>query len=122
MRRSGLTVRPLATHRRSTGWMPRNPGPIRLLALQVLTEPADALTSFSVHRVVEWLRLPPQTSLVNVLVPVDGLAGVPAESVFDSQINVLVQPVDASGPLAVTEPLTASSPTFSMHAAAALAT
>jgi len=35
---------------------------------------------------------------------------------------VLVQPVDATGPLAVTEPLTASSPTFSMHAAAALAT
>ena len=63
-----------------------------------------------------------RTPLVNLLVPVDRLTGVRPGAVFDSQVNVLVQPVDASGPLAATEPLTGTSPTFTMHAAAALAT
>ncbi|MEP6559464.1 MAG: hypothetical protein ABJD68_00105 [Nakamurella sp.] len=103
-------------------WIPRNPGPIRLIALQTLTDPSAAVTAEAVHGVVESLRLPPGTPLVNLLIPVDGIVGVPLEAVFDSQVNVLVQPVDGTGPLAATEPLTEQSPTFAMHGAAALAT
>ncbi|MET0965995.1 MAG: hypothetical protein ABWZ02_06340 [Nakamurella sp.] len=103
-------------------WIPRNPGPVRLIALQTLTEPSGAITAEAVHAVVAALRLPPGTPLVNLLIPVDGLVGVPPEAVFDSQVNVLVQPVDGTGPLAATEPLTEQSPTFVMHGAAALAT
>lgn len=103
-------------------WIPRNPGPIRLVALQVLTDPTASMTSQEVRQLVEALRLPPRTPLVNLLVPVDRLTGVSDAALFDSQVNVLVQPVDGAGPQAATEPLVERSPTFSMHAAAATAT
>ncbi len=120
---SGLLIeRGIARSVDLRSWIPRNPGPIRLIALQALTEPSAAITADSVQAVVESLRLPPGTPRVNLVIPVDRLVGVPQEAVFDSQINVVVQPVDGTGPLAATEPLNAQSPTFVMHGAAALAT
>jgi len=103
-------------------WIPRHEGPIRLICLQVLTDPSGAVDQGMVQGVIDQLRLPSGTPLINLLAPVDGLTGLPASVVFDSQVNVLVQPVDATGPQAPSEPLTDSSRTFAMHIAAALAT
>ena len=78
--------------------------------------PVEDVTAF-----LQAVRLPPGAPLVNLLVPADGTEAV-ADAIFDSQVNVLVQPVDAADPQAVIEPLGTGSPTFAMHAAAALCT
>ncbi len=121
--RSGMLIEQgVATPIDLRAWIPRHPGPIRVIAMQVLTQPSDAMTSGAVHRVTQTLRLPPRTPLLNLMVPVDRLSGVSPSAVFDSQVNVLVQPIDGTGPQAATEPLDQRSQTFSMHAAAAFAT
>ena len=103
-------------------WIPRHEGDIRLISLQVLSEPACAVDLGMIHAVIDRLRLPSGTPLINLLAPGDGLTGLPTWAVFDSQLNVLIQPVDATDPRAASEPLTGSSPTFAMHVAAAVAT
>lgn len=103
-------------------WMPRNPGRVRVVCLQSLSEPDGWVGEREVFALREVLRLPPETPLVNLLVPAEGTEGVGDGPVFDSQINVLVQPVDATDPAAAIEPLSERSPTFDMHAAAALCT
>ncbi|MBM9476491.1 hypothetical protein JL107_08565 [Nakamurella flavida] len=103
-------------------WLPRNPGPVRLVTLQVLDGPDAVLPADAVRRVADEVRLPPGTVAVNVLVPVDRLAPVSTDAVHDSQVNILVQPVDGSTPVSATEPLTVRSPMFPAHGAAALAT
>ncbi|WP_420124388.1 hypothetical protein [Nakamurella sp.] len=103
-------------------WMPRNPGRVRVVCLQALSESDGWVGEREVYALREVLRLPPETPLVNLLVPAEGTEGVGDGPVFDSQINVLVQPVDATDPAAAIEPLSSRSPTFDMHAAAALCT
>lgn len=102
-------------------WLPRNPGPARVVALQSIAEPRGSVPVEDVYAFLQSVRLPPGAPLVNLLVPADGTEAV-ADAIFDSQVNVLVQPVDAADPQAVIEPLGTGSPTFAMHAAAALCT
>lgn len=103
-------------------WMPRNPGPVRVVSVQSLSEPGGSVPVHEVAALLEVVRLPPSVPLVNLLIPAERTEGIGPEAVFDSQVNVLVQPVDASDPQAAIEPLTPSSPTFAMHAAAAVCT
>ena len=103
-------------------WLARHPAPVRLVTLQVIAGPPDAMGVEAKQRVERTLQLRLGPSSVNLLAPSDGVDGIPTTAVFDSHINVLLQPVDAATPGSPTEPLHADSPTFSMHIAAGLAT
>ena len=103
-------------------WLARNAAPVRLVTLQVLTGPTDVLGVEAKQRVERTLQLRLGAPSINLMAPVEGAQGLPQTAVFDSHINVILQPVDAATPASPTEPLTTDSPTFSMHVAAGLST
>jgi len=103
-------------------WLARNRTPVRLVVLQVLSNPDQALTVRIPQTIAQALQLGSAVPVVNLLAPVEGLTGVPAGAAFHGHVNLILQPVDGAHPTAPTEPLRANSATFPMHVAAGLAT
>ena len=93
---------------------------VRLVCLQVLSDPAQVVGFGAVAQLRERLALP-GLQLINVLAVAEGLTGLSDQAVFDSQRNVVLQPVDTEEPAGQTFTVAGGS-AAALHAACGLAT